>query len=122
MTQNHHRDHLDHLPGRSYLTALAAVAALSVVFSVIQLASSDRTIDTVLWGIVVALGAISLLAIGIAWEERRAHVHAVVREALEGESLPPGVDPIAELLRMGAHREAEYVRSRTDQAAASGSS
>lgn len=111
MTSDGHRDHLDHLPGRSFLLALAIASALAVVAAATQLASSDQTGATVLWVVVIGLGALSLLALGVAWEERRAHIHALVREALEGEG-HGGADPVAELLRMGAHREVDYLRSR----------
>ena len=86
---------------------VAVVAVLATVISTLQLGDSN---DKVLWAVAVALGALSLLGVGVAWEERRAHVHALVREALE--ATPTNADPIAELLRMGAHREAEYLRTR----------
>ncbi len=108
-------DHLEHLPSRTFLGAVAIVAALATVASATQLASSS---DKTLWGIAVAVGALALLAVGVAWEERRAHVHALVREALEET---PGVDPVAELMRMGAHREADYVRTRVEHPSHGGS-
>lgn len=111
MTSEDHREHLDHLPGRAFLVGLAAVSALAIAAGVIQLATADQTSARVLWSLTIGLGALSLLALGVAWEERRAHVHALVREALEGEG-HGGADPVAELLRMGAHREVDYLRSR----------
>lgn len=122
MSRSPHRDHLEHLPGRTYLLALVLVAALAVVASVTQLVSADRTLDSVLWSIAVGVGTLSLLALGVAWEERRAHVHALVREALEEDQVPEGADPIAELLRLGAHREVEYLRARAGHATTAKSS
>ena len=116
MSSNPPRDHLDHLPGRSFLLALAVVSALTVLVAVSQLVSSKETSDSVLWSIVVGLGALTLLALGIAWEERRAHVHALVREAVEDGGGAGGADPIAELLRMGAHRQVDYLRARDERA------
>ena len=104
------REHLDHLPGRSFLSALAAVSALVSVAAVTQLAASDQG-ATALWTITLVVGVLSLLFLGIAWEERRAHIHALVREALEDDGRQDVADPIAELLRMGAHQEVDYLRS-----------
>lgn len=109
-------DHLEHLPSRAFLGAMVVVAALATAVSAVRLAAAD---DKALWGIAVAVGALALLAVGVAWEERRAHVHALVREALEET---PGADPVAELMRMGAHREAEYVRSRGEHPTGPGAS
>lgn len=113
VTADPSRDHLDHLPSRSFLLALVVASALAVAAAVFQLGSVDDTASAVLWSIVIGLGALSLLAVGVAWEERRAHVHALVREALEGVG-HGGADPIAELLRMGAHREVDYLRTRVE--------
>ena len=101
---------------------IAVIAALAGIVAVFQLVAADRTIDAVLWAITLALGTLSLLAVGVAWEERRAHVHALVREALEVDRLPEGADPIAELLRMGAHREADYLRVRSGHGSTGGGS
>ena len=122
MTTSHHRDHLEHLPGRTFLAVIAVIAALAGIVAVLQLVDADRTIDSVLWAITLGLATLSLLAVGIAWEERRAHVHALVREALEVDRLPEGADPIAELLRMGAHREADYLRVRAGHGSSKGAS
>jgi H+/Cl- antiporter ClcA len=103
------REHLDHLPGRIFLGIVAGAAAAATIVAGIRLFDSG---DKLLWSVAVGLGALALVAVGVAWEERRAHVHALVREALE-ES-PADIDPVAELMRMGAHREAEYVASRRD--------
>lgn len=107
------RDHLEHLPGRAYFLAVGAIAVGSLIVAVPQLLGSDRTSDTVIWGLVVAAGLISIIALAVSWEERRAHVHALVREVVEA-----GVDhdvrirsATAELLRLGAHREVEYIRA-----------
>lgn len=106
-------DHLEHLPGRAYFLAVGAIAVGSLIVAVPQLLGSDRTSDTVIWGLVVAAGLISIIALAVSWEERRAHVHALVREVVEA-----GLDDdvrirsaTAELLRLGAHREAEYIRA-----------
>lgn len=111
MHDEHDRDHLDHLPGRGFLAAVAVVPALAVVGAVLQLTTPDHTSASTLWVVVVALGITSLLALGVAWEERNAHIHALVREAIEGVG-HGGADPIAELMRMGAHRQVDYLRSR----------
>lgn len=78
-----------------------------------QLLGSDRTADTVLWGLVVVAGVISIIALTVAWEERRAHVHALVREVVEADVGDEALvrSATAELLRLGAHREAEFVKS-----------
>ena len=60
----------------------------------------------------VAVGVIAVLAIVIAWEERAAHVHALVREAIEDPNPAHGADAVAELLRMGAHKQVDYLRER----------
>lgn len=102
-------DHLEELPSRAFLATLAVVAALTVLASAVRLASSRSDLP---WVVALGLGVITLVALGVAWEERRAHVHALVREAIE--EMPAGADPVAELMRMGAHREAEYLRTRHD--------
>ena len=75
------RDHLEHLPGRTFLLSLAIATALIVVVAASQLIGAENSGDSVLWAIVTGIGALSLLALGVAWEERGAHVHALVREA-----------------------------------------
>jgi hypothetical protein len=109
---DHPRDHLEHLPGRTFLIVLAAISGTVVIAAVSQLVSSEQTDDSVLWSIVIAVGVLTLLALGVAWEERRAHVHALVRQATEHDVPAGGPDPMAELLRMGAHREVDYLRAR----------
>ncbi len=106
------RDHLEHLPGRGFLLALTAISAFVTFGAAFQLAAAEGT-GSVLWGVTIAIGALTLLALGVAWEERRAHVHALVREALE-EKGPVAADSIAELMRMGAHREVDYLRTRVE--------
>ena len=90
------------------------VSGLAVVVAVSQLVSSDQTGDSVLWSVAVGVGVLTLLALGVALEERRAHVHALVREAVE-DGATAGADPVAELLRMGAHREVDYLQARGDE-------
>ena len=119
MVVHHSREHLDHLPGRSFLLGPAVISALVTIGAVTQLAVGGQG-ATVLWIIALALGVLSLLALGIAWEERRAHIHALVREALEDGGREGAADPIAELLRMGAHREADYLRSLSNSPAQGG--
>ncbi len=107
------RQHLEHLPGRVYLlvVAVASLAALGV--GIIQLIASRNGGDAVLWGIVVGLATLALIALGVAWEERRAHVHALVRHSLDVHAEAGGHDPamLAELMRLGAHREIDFLRS-----------
>jgi hypothetical protein len=85
------RGHLEHLPGRSYLLviALAAVAALAVGLS--QLIGSQQTLDTVVWGLVIGAAGVSLISLAVAWEERRAHIHALIR-SITDESPSAGAD------------------------------
>ncbi len=108
------RDHLEHLPGRAYLLAVAVLPLGALAVAVPHLLGSDRTSDTVAWALVAAAGIISLLALIVAWEERRAHVHALVREVVEAQSGDEAIirSATAELLRLGAHREAEFVRDQ----------
>ena len=63
------RDHLEHLPGRAYFLAVGAIAVGSLIVAVPQLLGSDRTSDTVIWGLVVAAGLISIIALAVSWEE-----------------------------------------------------
>lgn len=107
------REHLDHLPGRSYLLVVGAAAALATGVAVLQMVSTSDWASTVLWGAVMVLGAVSLIALAVAWEERRAHIHALVREVLEedpaGRSRQMHAAALAELMRLGAHREIDLL-------------
>ncbi len=107
------RDHLEHLPGRVYLLAVGAIGLGALLAAVPQLLGSDRSSDTVIWGLVVAAGLISIVALAVSWEERRAHVHALVREVVEAGAGDKALarSATAELLRLGAHREAEFVKT-----------
>ena len=116
MTTQRPGDHLEHLPSRSYLVSLAVISSVATVGAVSQLVSATKTGDSVLWSVAIGLGVVALVALGVSWEERRAHVHALVRGALEGRDDLAGADPIAELLRMGALREVDYLRSRAHHA------
>lgn len=120
MSSSSNRDHLEHLPGRVFLTTLAVFPALAAVGGAIQLLSAESTRDAVLWAVVVAVGVIAVLAIVVAWEERSAHVHALVREAIEDPDPAHGADAVAELLRMGAHKQVDYLRERARMAAGPG--
>ena len=112
------REHLDHLPGRSYLLIVGAAAALATAVAVLQMVSTSDWASTVLWGIVMFVGAISLIALAVAWEERRAHIHALVREVIEED--PAGRSPqthaaaLAELMRLGAHREIDLLNQHVE--------
>lgn len=106
------RDHLDHLPGRAYLLVVGAIPLLVLAVALPQLFTSHQTADVVWWSLAVAAAVVSLVALVVAWEERRAHIHAVVREVVE---YPEGSETrrqaTAELLRLGAHRELAYLQS-----------
>lgn len=107
------KDHLDHLPGKTYLGVMAAVAVVVAVAALAQMVSANGNGSVVLWGVVLSLAVVSLVASVVAWEERRAHIHALVREVLETDAeITPDIHAaaMAELLRLGAHREVELVR------------
>lgn len=107
------REHLDHLPGRAYVLVVGATAAVAVGLAAIQMVTSSDWASTVLWGLVLMLGVVSLISLAVAWEERRAHIHALVRQALDsnpdGHSGKGRAAAMAELARLGAHRETAIV-------------
>jgi hypothetical protein len=107
----HERDHLDHLPGRTYLGVVGVVAFGAVVVAAVQMITTSDALSVGLWGVVAVLGVVSLVSLAVAWEERRAHIHALVREILEadGRTAQQHAMAMAELVRLGAHREIELV-------------
>lgn len=108
---NESRDHLEHLPGQSYLLVVAAPAVVVLIVAFSQMMSSTRDSDALLWGIVVIVATLSIVALAVAWEERRAHIHAVVRQALEAGDAHARQAATAELLRLGAHREVKFLHA-----------
>jgi hypothetical protein len=110
------RGHLEHLPGLSYLLVVALAAVAALVVSLSQLIGSQQTIDTVVWGLVTGAATVSLISLAVAWEERRAHIHALVRRITD-EGPSAGTEghrasEVTELLRLGARREFEFLDSR----------
>ncbi len=93
------------------VVAVVSVAVLIVAFS--QVMSSSQAWDTLMWGIVVMVATLSVIALAVAWEERRAHIHAVVRQAVDANAADDAQArqvATAELLRLGAHREVKFLQ------------
>ena len=80
--------------------------------------STNDWATSVLWGAVMVVGAVSLISLAVAWEERRAHIHALVRQVLEdepGERTPnEHAAALAELVRLGAQRDIDLINQHIE--------